>query len=200
MRSRTASESVRTSIPSTRALPPLSGNKPVSILMTVVFPLPFGPRKPKISPFSTRKLTSLTAVKLPKRRTRRSAEIAGSDKICVGVAIVSTCRLEFHVRGHACEHTAGGIIDADFDAENLVHAFLAGLHVAGKEFRLLVDLLDFAVENGARKGVDTNLRFLPEPDPSKFGFRDIDADVDLILLEKRGDRCVGRDQIAWANV
>src|SRR5215470_8924352 len=127
MRSRTASESVRTSIPSTRALPPLSGNKPVSILMTVVFPLPFGPRKLKISPFSMRKLTSLTAVKLPKRRTRRSAEIAGSDEICVGVAIVSTCRLEFHVRGHAGEHSAGGIVDADFHPKNLVHSLFPRL-------------------------------------------------------------------------
>src|SRR2546422_11734081 len=80
MHSRTDSESVRTSRPSTWAEPPLSGRSPVSILMTVVLPLPLGPRKPNISPFSTRKLTSFTAVKLPKRRTRCSAEMAGSAR------------------------------------------------------------------------------------------------------------------------
>jgi len=49
----------------------------VSILMTVVLPLPLGPRNPKISPFSTRKLTSFTAVTLPKRRTKCCAEMEG---------------------------------------------------------------------------------------------------------------------------
>ena len=46
--------------------------------MTVVFPLPFGPRKPKISPRFTSKLTSFTAVNFPNVRTRCSAEIATS--------------------------------------------------------------------------------------------------------------------------
>src|SRR5258707_12681164 len=44
--------------------------------MTVVLPLPFGPRKPKISPFSTRKLTSLTATNAPNLRERFSATMA----------------------------------------------------------------------------------------------------------------------------
>src|SRR6266699_460978 len=133
MRSRTASESVRTSRPSTWAEPPLRGNRPVSILMTVVFPLPLGPRKPKISPFSTRKVTSLTAVKLPKRRIRCSAEMAASTKVCGGVAIGSTRGLEFHVGGHAGENAAARIVDADFYAKDLMNALLAGLHIAREE-------------------------------------------------------------------
>jgi len=40
MRSRTRSASVRTFKPSTLASPPLSGSRPVNILMTVVLPLP----------------------------------------------------------------------------------------------------------------------------------------------------------------
>jgi len=47
------SGSVRTSMPSTWAFPLVRGKSPVSILMTVVLPLPLGPRKPKISPFRT---------------------------------------------------------------------------------------------------------------------------------------------------
>src|SRR5882762_8638564 len=147
MRSRTASESVRTSRPSTKAWPLLSGKRPVSILMTVVFPLPLGPRKPKISPFPTRKLTSLTAVKLPKRRTRCSAEMATSPFICGLVATASILRFQFHVGGHPGKDAASGIIDSDLHAKNLVHAFFAGLHVARQEFSLLVDLFEDPFEN-----------------------------------------------------
>src|SRR5260370_3452334 len=120
MRSRTDSESVRTSRPSTKAEPLLSGKRPVSILMTVVFPLPLGPRKPKISPFSTRKLTSLTAVKLPKRLIRCSAEMAACGRDCAWVAIVSALGFQFHIGGHASEYTPRGHIYANFYAQCLV--------------------------------------------------------------------------------
>src|SRR5260370_2264088 len=138
MRSRTDSESVRTSRPSTYAWPPLSGKRPVSILITVVFPLPLGPRKPKISPFRTWKLTSLTAVKLPKRRTRCSAEMATSPFVCGAAATASIPRFQFHIRGHAGKDTAGGIIDADFYTKHLVHAFLASLDISRPELNLPV--------------------------------------------------------------
>src|SRR5437773_1108611 len=200
MRSRTASESVPTSRPSTQAEPPLSGSKPMSILMTVVFPLPLGPRKPKISPFSTRKLTSLTAVKLPKRRTRCSAEMAASTEDCGGVAIGSARGFEFHVGGHAGENAAGRIVDANLHAKNLMNAFLAGLHIARKKFGLLIDLLHFAVENSVGKGVHTDFRLLTELDPPVLGFRNVNAHVDLVFLEKRGDRSVRGDQVARADI
>src|SRR5271168_2075080 len=151
MRSRTASASLRTLRPSTRASPPLSGKKPVSILMTVVFPLPLGPRKPKISPFSTRKLTPSTAVKFPKRRTRWSALMAASTGFCAGLDTISVRCFQFHVGGHAREHPAGGIVDANLHAKHLVHAFFAGLHVSRQEFRLLIDLFDDPFENRLRK-------------------------------------------------
>jgi len=38
------------------------------------------------------------------------------------------------------------VVYADFHAENLVNAFLAGLDVTRKKFGLLIDLLDHAVE------------------------------------------------------
>src|SRR6266849_5274651 len=200
MRSRTDSESVRTSRPSTRAEPPLSGKRPVSILMTVVFPLPLGPRKPKISPFSTRKLTSLTAVKSPKRRTRLWAEMAASGGAGRIAATGLTPRFQLDVGGHAGADAAGGIGDANFHAEDLMHALFPGLHVARQKFGLLVDLLHDAVENGVGKGIDTNFRLLAEAHTAKLGLRNIDADVDLIAFEKRGDRRVGGNEIARAHV
>src|SRR6266576_155650 len=200
MRSRTASESVRTSRPSTWAEPPLRGNRPVSILMTVVFPLPFGPRKPKISPFSTRKVTSLTAVKPPNLRTRCSAEMAARTGDCGSVAIVSARRFKFHVRGHPGEHAARRVVDADFYPEDLMDAFLAGLYVAGKEFGLLIDLLHFSVKNGVGKGIDANFRLLPEPDASELRLGNVNTDVDLVLLEKRGDRSIRGDDISRPDI
>src|SRR5437773_1253958 len=122
--------------------------------MTVVFPLPLGPRKPKISPLWTRKLTSLTAVKLPKRRMRCSAEMAGSPFVCGAVSTASILRFQFHIRGHAGKDAAGGIIDTNFYANDLVNALFAGLHIARQEFSLLIDLLDDAIESSVRKRID----------------------------------------------
>src|SRR6266852_852843 len=200
MCSRTASESVRTSRPSTRAEPLLSGKRPVSILMTVVFPLPLGPRKPKISPFSTRKLTSLTAVKLPKRRTRCSAEMAAWGRDCWWVVIASALGFQFHIRSHAGEDATGGIIDANFYAYDLVDALFAGLNIARQEFGLLVDLFDEAIESGVRKRIDANFGYLAKLDAADFGFGNVDTNVDLIFFEKSGDWCIRRDEVAGANV
>ena len=47
--------------PSNDALPLVGEMRPVSILIVVVLPAPFGPRKPKISPRFTVKLTPRTA-------------------------------------------------------------------------------------------------------------------------------------------
>src|SRR6202521_5611164 len=200
MCSRTASDSVRTSKPSTKAEPLLSGKRPVSILMTVVFPLPLGPRKPKISPFSTRKLTSLTAVKLPKRRTRCSAEMAACGRDCEWVAMASALGFQFHIRSHAGEDTTGGIIDANFYAYDLVDALFAGLNIARQEFGLLVDLFDEAIESSVRRRIDANLRFFAQLDAADFGFGNVDANVDLILFKKSGDGRIRRDEVARPNV
>ena len=51
---------------------------PQSMRMVVDLPAPLGPRKPKISPRLTSKLTRLTATKLPKRFSRLSTTTADS--------------------------------------------------------------------------------------------------------------------------
>src|SRR5947208_2459870 len=168
--------------------------------MTVVFPLPLGPRKPKISPLWTRKLTSLTAVKLPKRRMRCSAEMAGSPFVCGAVSTASILRFQFHIRGHACKNMASGIIDANFYANDLVNALFASLNVAWQKFGLPIDLLDDAVECSVRKRIDTNFGFLANLDAANFGFGNIDANVDLILFQKSSDWRIGSNEVARADV
>src|SRR5437879_1209026 len=159
--------------------------------MTVVFPLPLGPRKPKISPLWTRKLTSLTAIKLPKRRTRCSAEMASSPFVCGAVATASIPCFQFHIRGHAGKDPAGGIIDADFYANNLVNALFARLNIARQEFRLLIDLFYEAIKCSVRKRIHPNFGLLTNLDAADFGFGNVDAHVDLILLQKSRDRGIG---------
>src|ERR1700677_3584537 len=54
---RTSMDSLATSKPATRAVPEVAGIKPVRMRMVVVFPAPFGPRNPRISPLFTAKET-----------------------------------------------------------------------------------------------------------------------------------------------
>src|SRR5574338_933568 len=75
-----ASGSRARSWPLTTTRPDVGFRRPAMIRIVVVFPAPFGPRKPWICPGSTSRLTSSTAVKAPYFLTRlwmaimRSAE------------------------------------------------------------------------------------------------------------------------------
>ena len=68
MEARTRAGRCRMSKPATVAVPAVGGNSVVSILMTVVLPAPFGPSKPKTSPWATVRFKPSTAFKLPNRR------------------------------------------------------------------------------------------------------------------------------------
>ena len=61
MRLRTSRDSLKTSYPATVTRPLLAGIKQVRIRIVVVFPAPFGPRKPTTCPLSTWKEMSLSA-------------------------------------------------------------------------------------------------------------------------------------------
>ena len=65
MLSRTAAGCLLTSYPATDALPFVMDARVSSILIVVVLPAPFGPKKPKISPSSTSKEMSSTALTFP---------------------------------------------------------------------------------------------------------------------------------------
>ena len=60
MRRRASIDCSNTSKPSIFTTPSVGGMKPVTIRMVVVFPAPFGPRKPTISPASTLKVIPWT--------------------------------------------------------------------------------------------------------------------------------------------
>ena len=62
---RTLSGCLTMSKPPTVAVPFVGGRRVVSMRISVDLPAPFGPRRPKISPGSTLKLMSSTAVKVP---------------------------------------------------------------------------------------------------------------------------------------
>src|SRR5690625_7928229 len=76
--------------PSKEALPSVGGNNPVSIFMVVDLPQPLEPRKPKISPLNTSRLTSSTAVKLPNLLVKPSdamttSSLGGSGGLCTSL-------------------------------------------------------------------------------------------------------------------
>ena len=63
------------------AVPPLGRIRPSSIRRVVVFPLPFGPRKPVTRPGSTSNSSWSTAVKDPKRFVRPRTSIRASVNV-----------------------------------------------------------------------------------------------------------------------
>src|SRR5580658_990291 len=89
----TSTESCVKSMPRICMRPEVGASRPVSILMVVDFPAPLGPRNPKNWPGATRKFTSCTATRSPKRRVRWSVEIAAA-------AIGAEVLMEFQTLAH----------------------------------------------------------------------------------------------------
>src|SRR5437762_6522806 len=86
----TFSGSCHTSIPATYAFPALGRIRPVSILIVVDFPAPFGPKKPKNSPRFTCRLTLFTAIFWPKVRVNCHVATAIVSLFCSpGVCILT---------------------------------------------------------------------------------------------------------------
>src|SRR5688500_11065787 len=156
--------------PAIRAPPSVGSRMPQSMRITVDLPEPFGPRKPKIDPRATEKLTSSTAVKLPNRLVSPSHSIIAPD---MGERriwkpgnqkgesesgflnfLASWLPDSFHVGEKNVSRHAGAelivfVIQPDLHAEDLFNAVLDRLNVAGRKFRLAIDLLDDAVKIAA---------------------------------------------------
>src|SRR5215831_2186017 len=81
-----------------------------------------------------------------------------------------------------------------------MNAFLAGLYVARKKFSLLIDLLYDALENRIGKRIDANFRPLANLDAAVFRFWNVNANIRLIFLKKRGDRRVRSNQVARPDI
>src|SRR5438270_10868357 len=189
MRWRTASGSALTSMPSTQARPLVSGRMPLSILMTVVLPLPLGPRKPKTSPGSTRKLTPSTAVTSPNLRTTFS----------VTMALMTFLRHKLDVGMNAGAQLALRIGHPQLHADDLMLAFFARLHVARQKFRLLADLLHHRVEILV-EAIHPHLRLLAHAHLADLCLRHVHHYVKLVVFQQLDDGRIGGDEIAGANI
>src|SRR5437870_2687118 len=75
MEARTFPFSRTMSCPATRALPEVGRSRVVSIRTSVVFPAPFGPRRPYVSPGRTSNVTASSAIVSPNFRVSFSAWI-----------------------------------------------------------------------------------------------------------------------------
>src|SRR5207237_8235365 len=85
---------VATSNPPTLACPSLGSSNPHNIRITVDFPEPFGPRKPKIAPFHNFKLKWSTAVNWPNSRVHHShllIVVPGITSAPTELSILHTC-------------------------------------------------------------------------------------------------------------
>src|SRR5262245_61726578 len=118
------SRSVCTSKPATVASPEVGGSRPVSILIVVVLPAPFGPRKPNTSPGWTSSVTWSTATKSPNDRDR-SRTTTGS--------------------GAAAPSDTGGLRAGDALDEDVLQRRAALLQLEHRDAGLL--------ERGAQRGV-----------------------------------------------
>ena len=75
-------------MPSTWSVPLVTGETQAIIRIALVFPAPFGPRKPKDSPGATSKSMASTAVRPPKRFVSARAwirELLGDGVMGAGV-------------------------------------------------------------------------------------------------------------------
>src|SRR6202046_4113719 len=120
---RTPSASVRMSWPSIRAVPEVGGVSVVIMRISVVFPAPLGPSKPKISCCATLKLMSLTATSSPNFFVRCSTSI--EFIICAGPrralrprepAFLRRRRKQ-HNRRHSGKQAAARILNGHFDCK-----------------------------------------------------------------------------------
>src|SRR6266496_1555250 len=155
--------------PPIRAVPSLGSRIPHSIRIKVVFPEPFGPRKPKIDPFPTENETWSTAVNVPKRFVSLSTSIIGSGLFRSGwtsmsFAFIRAC-WSFHIRkinisGHSGAQVLVVAGQTNLNAEHLFDPVGDGLHVARSEFGLAANLFDRSLKILTAERVNANAHWI----------------------------------------
>src|SRR5919197_1360040 len=78
MRPRIRHASAGSAAPSTRAVPPWGRSRPASTRSSVVFPAPFAPKTPSVSPAPTSTLIPASAGRSPYLRSSPSSAMTGS--------------------------------------------------------------------------------------------------------------------------
>src|SRR6185437_8316504 len=154
-----------------------------SMRMVAVLPAPSGPTKPKIAPRSAAKVTSSTALTVPKRLQSPWTDIAGS------VAAMSRPReLDTAVFRHAGHQFVRQIVDIDFDAVDERYPFGMGLNRFGRELRAFGYEGNPAVIHFAGKRISTHRDLGAEPDAADVGFVDVGAQPNVIEIGERDHR------------
>src|SRR5262245_56177182 len=99
----------------------------------------------------------------------------GIGNLIFSILSPQSSALFFHryVSSHSRFQFAFTVINANFDAEDLMVAFVAALNVARREFALGVDLFDHAVEGAVFERVHFDPGFLADLDQTKLGFGDV---------------------------
>ena len=94
-------------MPATVAEPEVGAMSVPSVRTVVVFPAPFGPRKPNTSPWPISKETSWNATRSPKRLPRPRTEIAGAPRLASDAATDTEVTKPEVAKRSPCTWTAG---------------------------------------------------------------------------------------------
>src|SRR3989338_3740734 len=136
------SGSVRMSKPATVPPPAVGARMPHNMRMVVDLPAPFGPRKPKISPCATAKLTRLTATKFPNRRSSsRTTTASGRESLRMVRAFLFAEHGDEYIFETRFDRADSGRLDA-FLAENGFGPRRCFLRVFGDEMHAVAEQPD----------------------------------------------------------
>src|SRR6516164_4521872 len=170
---RTASDAVTTSCPQIIALPDVAGMSVVSMRIRVDLPAPFGPRRAKISPWSTEKEMPSTAVKSPNFLVISRTSISA----------MALFNRQFNVCRHADSKAALLVVDAQSDFKGLDIA-LCPAYVTLRS----VACVHRAIEDRPHAlfaGRQTDLELISEPDTLDVRFFDIYTNPQIVRVDNR---------------
>src|SRR5947209_140342 len=187
------SASWTTSTPATWALPSVGSRMPQSMRMTVDLPEPFGPRKPKIEPLATERLTWSTAVKEPNRLVSFSQAIISSAGM---VQLLGRHIGKQHIRCHPRAQLFFAIRESHFHAKDLFDSLRDGLGIARGELGGPIDLLDTSLKIFVWKRIDLHFNHLTRFDEAQPRFGNIHAHPKVLRQKQRRHFPVRRQDIA----
>src|SRR5438445_2808056 len=187
MEARTFPFSRTMSCPATRALPEVGGSRVVSIRTSVVFPAPFGPRRPYVSPDRTSNVTASSATVSPNFRVSFSAWIGFIR------ADATSIRARLDHEGLAGDD--GQPFGGQPDGERAQVSALESPVAARRELRTRADRHDPRMRAGVRPRLRPDLHALSQRKRGEAFFRHLDAQPRRLELQG-DDRLAGRDPLA----
>src|SRR5436309_945251 len=191
---RTPSACCTTSCPPTSAVPDVGGSSVVSMRMSVDFPAPFGPSRPKISPVPTVKLMPFTAVNSPNFLTIPRTSMAA----CIGL-FDQALRLDRkeHVGGHPDREPPVLVVAAESHFERLDVALRAADVALSGEGCVGTAIEDGARQLGPRRQAHGEL--VTETHAVDIALLDVRAHPQVVGVDERHDGLSGVDDLAQSH-